>query len=175
MVVTSKQRVTDAVLPFHSLESIEEFLGLLLVQFEFGSNRSRIAAIKAVFGKLLLLHQTDIAVSLVRGPAEIVDALHALEKRAYALQSVGKFDGDGIEVDAAALLEVSELGDLQTIEQNLPADAPRPEGRGFPVVFLKTNVVLLEVDADGAEALQVDVLHIDRRGLEDHLKLGMLV
>src|SRR5258708_22022662 len=107
---------------------MEEFRGLVVVQFEFGSNRSRIAAIKAVFGKLLLLHQTDIAVSLVRGPAEIVDTLHALEKRANALEPVGKFNGNGVEVDAAALLEVSELGDLETVEQDLPSDAPRADG-----------------------------------------------
>src|SRR5256884_5809558 len=79
------------------------------------------------------------------------------------------------DLEAAALLEVGELGDLQAVEQNLPADAPCAEGRGFPVVLFKTNVVLLEVDADGAEALEVDVLHIDWRGLQDHLKLGMLV
>src|SRR6266403_1138624 len=175
MVVGSKQRETNAVLPFQSLEAIEEFFGLLFVQLEFGANRGRIAAIKTVFGKLLLLHQADVAVSFVRGPAQGVDALHTLEERANAFEAVGEFDGDGVEVDAAALLEVGELGDLETVEQNLPADAPCAERRGFPVVLFKTNVVLLEVDADGAEALEVDILHIDRRGLQDHLKLGMLV
>src|SRR6266852_4755434 len=175
MVVGGKQRVTNAVLPFQSFEAIEEFLGLLLVQFELGANRGRIAAIKTIFGELLLLHQTNVTVSLVRGPAEIVDALHALKKRANTLQSVSEFDGDGVEVDAAALLEVGELGDLETVQKNLPPDTPRTECRGFPVVLFKTNVVLLEVDADGSKALEINVLHIHWRGLEDHLKLGMLV
>src|SRR5712664_3691500 len=175
MVVGSEQRITNAALPFHSFETIEEFLGLLLVQFEFRANRRRIAAIKAVLGELLFLHQANVAVSLVRGPAEVVDALHALKKRANAFEAVGEFDGDGVEVDAAALLEVGELGDLETVQQDLPADAPRAERRRFPVVLFETNIVLLEVDADGAQALEVDVLHIDRRWLEDHLKLGMLV
>src|SRR5260370_4291563 len=175
MVVGREQRITNAALSFHSLETIEEFLGLLLVQFEFRANRRRIAAIKAVFGKLLLLHQTYVAVSLVRGPAEVVDTLHALKKSANAFEAVGEFDGDGVEVDAAALLEVGELGDLETVEQDLPADPPRAESRRFPIVLFETNVVLLEVDDDGSQAFQVDVLHIDRRGLEDHLKLGVLV
>src|SRR5229473_2910682 len=35
--------------------------------------------------------------------------------------------------------------------------------------------MLLEVDADGSETFQVDVLDVDRRRLQDHLKLGMLV
>src|SRR5229473_4613555 len=175
MVVGCQQGVTNAVLPFHSLETIEQFLGLLFVQFEFGTNQSRVAAVKTVFRKLLLLHQADVAVSLVRRPAQIVDALHALKKCANALEAVGELDGDGIEIDASALLEVSELGDLKTVEQNLPADAPGAQGRRFPVVLLESNVVLLEVDADGAQAPQVNVLNIDRRGLEDYLKLGMLV
>ena len=129
MVVSGKQRVTSAVLPFQSFESIEEFFGLLLVQFEFGANRRRVAAIETIFGKLLLLHPANVAVSLVRRPAKIVDALDALEKRANALEAVGEFDRDGIQVDAAALLEVGELRNLKTVEQNLPADAPRAEGR----------------------------------------------
>src|SRR5260370_1865697 len=93
MVVGGEQRITNAALSFHSLETIEEFLGLLLVQFEFRANRRRIAAIKAVFGKLLLLHQTYVAVSLVRGPAEVVDTLHALKKSATASEPAGTFDG----------------------------------------------------------------------------------
>src|SRR5216684_7570830 len=124
MVIGCQQGVTNAVLPFHSLETIEQFLGLLFVQFEFGTNQSRVAAVKTVFGKLLLLHQADVAVSFVRGPAKIVDALHPLEKRADALEAVGELDGDGIEVNASALLEIGELGDLKAIEQDLPADAP---------------------------------------------------
>src|SRR5216684_4104712 len=175
MVIGCQQGVTNAVLPFHSLETIEQFLGLLFVQFEFGTNQSRVAAVKTVFRKLLLLHQADVAVSFVRGPTQIVDALHALKKRADALEAVSELHGDGIEIDASALLEVSELGDLKTVEQNLPADAPGAQGRRFPVVLLESNVVLLEVDADGAQAPQVNVLNIDRRGLEDYLKLGMLI
>src|SRR5260370_8884817 len=103
MVVGGEQRITNAALSFHSLETIEEFLGLLLVQFEFRANRRRIAAIKAVFGKLLLLHQAYVAVSLVRGPAEVVNALHALKKRANASEAVDDCDADGVEYDSTAL------------------------------------------------------------------------
>src|SRR5260370_1110900 len=171
MAVGGEQAITNAVLSFHSLETIEEFLGLLLVQFECRANGRRIAASKAVFGKLLLLHQTYVAVSLDRGPAEVVDTLHALKKSANAFEAVGEFDGDGVEVDAAALLEVGELGDLETVEQDLPADPPRAESRRFPIVLFETNIVLLEVDADGSEAFQIDVLDVDRRRFQDHLKL----
>src|SRR5260370_41020144 len=98
-----------------------------------------------------------------------------MEERADTFEAIVKSDGDGIEGDAPRLLEVRELGDLQTIQQHLPADPPRAEGGRFPVVFFKTNVVLFQVDADGAQALQIEILHIDRRRFEDDLKLGVLI
>ena len=69
------------------------------------------------------------ALDYAEAAEETPDALDALEKRANALEAVGEFDRDGIQVDAAALLEVGELRNLKTVEQNLPADAPRAEGR----------------------------------------------
>ena len=102
---------------------------------------------------MLLFGEADVAVGFVGGPAKIVDALDVLQEGADAFESVGEFDGDGIEVEAAALLEVGELRNLQSIEKYLPADAPGAERRRFPVVFLEANVVLLEFDADGGEAL----------------------
>src|SRR5713226_7127039 len=162
VVVGRQQRITNAPLPFHPLESIQKFLSLLLVQLKFGADRRSVATIKTIFRKLLLFHQANIPVSLVRGPAQIVHVLDALKKRANALEAVSEFDGDGVEIDPPALLEVGELGNLQSVEQNLPADAPSAEGRRLPVVLLKPDIVFLEVDADGAQALEIDVLHIDR-------------
>ena len=92
-----------------------------------------------------------------------------------AFQPIGDLDCHGVEGHAAYLLKVRELSDLETVKQNLPTDPPRAEGRGFPVVFFKADVVLFEVDTDGAKALQVEILHVHRRRLEDYLKLGMLV
>src|SRR4029077_7988029 len=114
-------------------------------------------------------------VGFVLGPAQIIDALYALQKCADALQPVGQLDRDRVQVNSPALLEVGELRNLEPVEQNLPTDAPCAESWRFPVVFLKPNVVFLEVDPNCRQALQVDVLHIDRRGLEDDLKLQVLV
>ena len=69
--------------------------------------------------------------------------------------------GTGRKVDAAALLEIGELGDLEAVEQDLPADPPGADRRRFPVVLVEAEVVVLEGDAERAEALDVDVL--DRR------------
>src|SRR5258708_6820347 len=105
----------------------------------------------------------------------MVDALDALQKCADALQAVSQFDRDRVQIDSSALLEVGELCNLEPVEENLPPDAPGAQGRRLPVVFLKANVVFLEVNSDGSETLQVHILHIDRRGLKDDLKLQMLV
>ena len=67
-----------------------------------------------------------------------------------------------------------ELRDLETVEEDLPADAPGAERRRFPVVFLEAHVVLSGIDAAGLERLQVQVLHLVRRGLQDHLELVVL-
>src|SRR6266700_6119758 len=175
MVVSCKQGIANAVLPCRSFEAIQEFLGLLLVQFEFRADGAGIAAIKTVFGELLLFQEANVAVGLVCRPAEIVNTLNALKESANALEAVGQFDRDGIEINPAALLEVGELGDLQSVEENLPADAPGAEGGRLPIVLFEANVVLLESDAECAEALEVDVLHLGRRRLENHLKLVVLV
>jgi hypothetical protein len=148
---------------------------LLLVQVELRANGFGIAAVKAVLRELLLFSEANVAIGPVSRPAQIIDALGALQKGADAFEPIGKFDGNGVEVQAAALLEVSELGDLETVEQNLPADTPGAERRRFPVVFLEANVMLAQVDADRGQALQVQVLNVRRGRLEDDLKLRVLV
>src|SRR5437667_12620673 len=53
VIVSGKQRITNAFLPFHAFETVEKLLSLLLVQFKFRPDRGRVAAVEAVFGKLL--------------------------------------------------------------------------------------------------------------------------
>ena len=91
-----------------------------------------------------------------------------------ALQAVGELGADGVEIESAALLEVGELGDLQAVEHDLPADAPCAARGPLPVVFFKLEVVVLEVDADGFKRFEVELLHVDRRRLQDELELGVL-
>jgi len=45
----------------------------------------------------------------------------------------------------------------------------------FPVVFLEADVMPAQIDPARFEALQVELLHLVGRGLEDHLKLVVLV
>src|SRR5947199_1169204 len=141
MIVGRKQRVAHAALPFRRLEAVEEFLGLFFMQLEFCANGYGITAIKAILGKLLFFHEPDGAVRLIRGPAQRVNTLDVLQEGANTLQAIRKLDRDGVEINAAALLKVGELGDLQAIEKDLPPDAPGAERRRLPIVFFKPNVM----------------------------------
>ena len=85
------------------------------MQLKLRTNRHRVAAIETVLRELLLFHQPNVAVGLVGRPANVVDALDTLQEGSDAFQSVGQFHGNGVEVNATTLLEVSELGDLKTI------------------------------------------------------------
>ena len=76
---------------------------------------------------------------------------------------------DTVEVHASALLEIGELGDLQTVEHHLPADTPRAKSRRFPVIFFELDIVLAQIDADGFEARQILVDDVVGRRLEDDL------
>src|SRR5579883_295641 len=145
------------------LPAVEKLSGFLLVKFEFRAQSLGVAAIEAVFRELLLFGEADVGVRLVGGPANLIDAFDVLQKGADALEAVGNFHGDRVKVDATALLEVGELGDFEAVQQYLPTDAPGTEGGGFPVVFLEADVVLAQVDANGAEAAQVDVLNVRGR------------
>jgi hypothetical protein len=145
------------------------------MEFELSAQGLGVTAIEAVFGELLFFRQADVTVGFAFDPANVVDAFDVLQEGADALEAIGDLDGDGVEVDTAALLEVGELGDLQAVEKDLPANAPGPKGRGFPIVLFKANVVLAEIDADGFEAAEIDGLNVGRRRLEDDLILKVLV
>ena len=80
----------------------------------------------------------------------------------------------GDEVHPAHLLEIGELRDLEPVEQHLPPDAPGAEGRRLPVVLLEADVVQPRVDAAGLEAIEVGLLDVVGRRLEDHLHLVVL-
>ena len=111
------------------------------------------------------------AVLVPARPDEVVDAVHALQVHGEALEAVGDLDGDGVEVEAAELLEVRELGGLHAVDPDLPALAPGAERGALPVVLDEAHVVLGEVDAEGLERAQVHVLDVGRRRLDDHLVL----
>ncbi len=81
------------------------------------------------------------------GVDDVLEVRDALQRHDDALHAVGEFDGDRVQVLAAHLLEVGELGDFHAVEPDFPAEAPRADGGLLPVVLDEPHVVLVEVDA----------------------------
>ena len=98
-----------------------------------------------------------------------------LQEEREPLEAIGHLGGDHIEVDAAELLEVRELGHLHAVAPDLPAEPPRAERRLLPVVLDEPDVVLAQVDAERLERAEVLVEDVLGRRLEDHLVLEVVL
>src|SRR5579872_5856763 len=171
---------SDAFVGEKALRPDEQTFGLGLVQIEVLPELRNVGFFKVIDRKLQLFGQPHLAISDGRAslritrPHDIVDRVHILQKRGDALHAVGKLGTHGIEIKSAALLEVGELRDLQPVEHDLPAYAPRTASGPLPVVFFELEVVLLQIDAHGLERFEIELLHVDRRWFEDQLKLCVL-
>nr|BFE70957.1 hypothetical protein GCM10020092_042580 [Actinoplanes digitatis] len=99
--------------------------------------------------------------------------LFVLQRHDDAFDAVGDLDGGWVEAEAAGLLEVGELGDLEAVEPDFPAQAPGAECGGCPVVLDEADVVCGDVDAECGEAAEVELLGVAGVGFEDDLELGV--
>src|SRR5579862_599207 len=85
-----------------------------------------------VFGELIFFSSAYLVVLHSRRPIDFVNAVDILEEGDDALEAVRQLGGYQVEIEAAALLEISELRDLHAVEHHLPADAPGAERGRFP-------------------------------------------
>jgi len=111
-------------------------------------------------GDLELFDSTHVSVGEGLVPHHVVHRLDAGQEHGDTLQAVGDLRGNRREVDASRLLKVGELRDLHSVHHNLPADTPGPERGRLPVVFLETQVVVRQRDAQTLEARQIHRLHV---------------
>ncbi len=128
-----------------------------------------------IFGVFELLAADDLAVGDACAPLFIPDGFGVVERDEDAFEPVGDLDRDGVERDAAHLLEVGELRDLLPVEPDLPTQTPGGDGGLFPVVLHKADVVLARIDAERLERLEIEFLRVAWVGLEDDLILGVLL
>ena len=134
-----------------------------------------ISHIKIIGAVLALTHQVDIAVGAIGIPLDILKMPRTLQRHRNAFQPIGNFNRYRLQIKTAALLKVSKLGDLNTIQPNLPAQSPGADSWLLPVVFHKADVVPGRVNADGLQRFQVNLLRVARIGFEDHLELVELL
>ena len=97
--------------------------------------------------------------------------IHAKDIHRQTFEAVGQFARDRFTVVTANLLEIGELRHFHAIAPNFPAKAPRTQGRGFPVVLNKADVMQTKIDTDRLKRTKVKVLKIRRRRFNQHLIL----
>src|SRR5579863_7262975 len=134
-----------------------------------------IGQLEVVDGKLQLLLKTHVGVLDAFGPLDVVQGVDALQKCRKTFEAIRQLGRNQVEIDSAALLEISELGDLEAVQHHLPADTPGSQRRSFPVVLFKLDVVFAKVDANRFETPQILVDDIGGRRFQNHLKLLVLV
>jgi hypothetical protein len=139
---------------------------------EFGRRHVHLA--EHVFRLLHFLAEPYIPVFHAGRPFQVVHAVHPLQRHGDPLEPIGQLGGNRREFEPAGLLEVGELGNFHPVEHHLPANAPGAERRRFPVVLFEPDVVLPRVDAARLEALQIELLHLVRRRLQNDLELMVL-
>ena len=117
----------------------------------------------------------NITVSDILGPVQIVNSVLLLDEHGNTFQAVGEFQGDLFQCDGTDFLEISELGDFHAVNPDFPAQTGGAEGRGFPVVFDKPDIMFFQVDADLFQAFEIYFLGIIRRGLDDDRVLFIML
>ncbi len=122
-------------------------LGLFFVSRKRCEHELCIGVFKVVSRLLDFVLVVHIAVAKRVGPLQVVDVVDTLQVHGQALKALSNFARNGFAIDAAHLLEVSELRHLHAIEPNFPAQAPCTQSWIFPIVFDKTDVVLFKVKA----------------------------
>ena len=166
----------DAVVSRQRQFALQAGVALGLVVVKLLTHHLDVGDLKVVGAELALVLEEHVAVGHGRtvgqiAPYQVVNGVDTLGVHGDALQAIGDLDRHGVDLDAAHLLEVRELRDLHAVEPDLPAKAPGAERRALPVVLDKADVMVVGVQADGGQRAQVELLGIDRRGLDEHLEL----
>src|ERR1019366_8721735 len=125
---------------------IQQRLALRLIEPQVLPRLLNVSSLKVVDRELQFILQPNLAVLYrppirAHDPRDFVNAIHILKESRDALHAVGQFHRNWVKVDAAALLEVGELRDLEAVEHDLPADAPRTQRWRLPVVLFELDVV----------------------------------
>src|SRR5258708_22090078 len=104
------------------LKVIKQCLALGFVHLQMFPRLLYIGSFKVVDGELQFILIPHVSVFhfparlWITCPNDVVNTVHVLKKRGDALQAVGQLGGNWVEVNAAALLEICKLRDLQTVE-----------------------------------------------------------
>jgi hypothetical protein len=115
------------------------------------------------------------AVARAFGPDQVEDVLHPLQVHGQALDAVGDLAEYRLAGQRTDFLEIGELSDFHAVQPDFPAESPGAQRRAFPVILDEADVVCRGIDAERAQRLEVEILDVVRRGLQDHLILVVVL
>ena len=155
---------------------IEIFAARAFRHFELLEQHGRVGVFEVVARIFLLGLQEDVAVGHLLRPlaaveVEVVDVLDTLHVHREPLQPVGELARDRPAFEAGDLLKIRELRHLHAVAPALPAEPPGAERRALPVVLDETQIVDRRIDPDRVKRVQVQLLQVRWRRLQDHLEL----
>ena len=163
----------DVAVGRHRQAQIEQAVGFVGVRTEQLLVGGDVRVVQVVAAHLVLGLPEDLVVADAGRVGDLLEVVDTLQRHDDAFDAIGDLDRNGIQHQPPGLLEVGELGDLETVEPDLPAQAPGAERRRGPVVLDESDVMRVHVDAERLEAGQVHLLGVARVRLEDHLELGV--
>ena len=174
--IESVAALHDAVVCGQRQLALQAGMALGLVVVKLLTHHLDVGDLKVIGTELALVLEEHVAIGHGRtvgqvAPHQVVNGVDALGVHGDTLQAIGDLDGHGVDLDTAHLLEVRKLRDLHTVEPDLPAKAPGAQGRALPVVLDKADVMVVGVQANGGQRTQVELLGVDRRRLDEHLEL----
>jgi len=106
-----------------------------------------------------------------RLPSEVVDTFHSCRKRRCA-QARTSTPRRSVQVHSSALLKISELRDLQPVQQNCQPTPTHPASE-IPNCLLEANICSFRF-SQSPRGSSNKRLHVRWRRLEDHLELECL-
>ena len=106
---------------------LQKMLAGRLAALELTQQHIDIRMLEVIRRLLHLVLVIEIAVTEVRVPLKIKDAVHALQIERDSFQAIGNLTRDRTAVEPTDLLEIGELGDFHPVQPDLPAQTPGPE------------------------------------------------
>ena len=105
----------DVVVCGYDEVAVEGCLGFGHKDVVHGFEAVDVGPVEFVVAVFYFLFFEDVAIRHCVVPLELPDFIHALKVHGNAFEAVGDFDGNGVELHAARLLEIGKLRDFHAV------------------------------------------------------------
>ncbi|MNC57785.1 hypothetical protein D3C75_1074670 [compost metagenome] len=108
-------------------------------------------------------------------PFQVEHIFLFLNVGSQTLHPVSDFDSHRTGLNPADLLEIRKLCNFHAIQPYFPAETRAAQRRVLPVVLNETDVMQKRIYAKRLQTIQIQLLNVVRRRLDNYLELVMLI